>query len=111
MSAHTPGPWWPRMDGSGRWGVKTYRDKEESDPYANYGCEYGATICGGIGDHTEKRTYGNGEANAHLIAAAPDLLEALEAALLLVDMSTSYRREDIAQQSRAAIAKAKGETQ
>lgn len=49
------------------------------------------------------------KANARLMIAAPDLLEALEAALLLVDMSTSIRRKDIAEQSRDAIAKAKGE--
>jgi hypothetical protein len=49
------------------------------------------------------------EANAKLIAAAPELYEALEEALLLVDMSTSYRRVDIAQQARKALAKARGE--
>lgn len=47
-------------------------------------------------------------ANAHLIAAAPELYEALEEALLLVDMSTSYRRVDIAQQARKVLAKARG---
>jgi hypothetical protein len=47
--------------------------------------------------------------NAHLIAAAPELYKALKKALVLIDMSTSYRHVDIAQQARAALAKARGE--
>lgn len=46
---------------------------------------------------------------ANLFAAAPELYEALEKALLLIDMSTSYRSVDIAQQASAALAKARGE--
>jgi hypothetical protein len=48
-------------------------------------------------------------ANAHLIAAAPELLEALEA--LLADQETMrepYRNEALCESARAAIAKARG---
>ena len=46
------------------------------------------------------------EANANLIASAPDLLEALEA--LVTQVSNSHAYEELAA-ARAAIAKAKGE--
>ena len=95
MSAHTPGPW--EWDGD----VWEY-DRETEAPWL-MSAKTGMPVIQGDIDCMRD--------DARLIAAAPDLLEALEAALLLVDMSTSYRREDIAQQSRAAIAKAKGETQ
>lgn len=47
------------------------------------------------------------EANAHLIAAAPELLEALEA--LVADESKEYIPTRLWDAARAAIAKAKGE--
>ena len=48
------------------------------------------------------------EANAHLIAAAPDMLEALESILDGVDCQPGYIRERGIEIARAAIAKAKG---
>jgi hypothetical protein len=45
-------------------------------------------------------------ANAHLIAAAPELLEALEAVVAISD-----RKHDAWDAAKAAIAKAKGENQ
>lgn len=50
------------------------------------------------------------EHDAYLIAAAPDLYAALKSALLLVDMSTSYRRQDIAEMGKNALKKARGES-
>jgi len=76
---HTPGPWWATTGGTG-WEVRTYRDGENPETSPYIGEYYGASITHGIGDHTEARTRGNEEANARLIAAAPDLLEALEKA-------------------------------
>ena len=118
MSKHTPGPWWPNMNSVGGWEVRTRRDKDEGDPRANYGCDYGAGICGSIGDHTESRTSGNEEANAHLIAAAPDLLEALDIivcnAVLQPDAAMSGATDcyavpiDDIEAARAALAKARG---
>ena len=76
---YTPGPWWAQENSAGAWDVLTYRDSETADNFRIR--DTGATICGSIGDHTEERTSGNEEANARLIAAAPDLLEALEAVI------------------------------
>jgi hypothetical protein len=47
------------------------------------------------------------EADAHLIAAAPDLLAALENTLICVDERTEAA---VIEHARAAIAKAKGES-
>ena len=53
----------------------------------------------------------NGEANARLIAAAPDLIEALQAILSEVDARFLDRQDPLlvqAENARAAIAKAEG---
>jgi hypothetical protein len=72
---HTPGPWWLNYNGH-YWDVKTRRDKDPIDiePY-----EYGVTIASTISDQHEKRTAGKEteEANARLIAAAPDMFKVL----------------------------------
>lgn len=111
MSApHTKGPWWPEQDSAGQWGVSTYRDgaKPQFQPY-------GATICYSIGDHTERRTRDNREANAHLIAAAPDLLEALEGLLVFAEAAETKALVGDegclwpVEEARAAIAKARGQ--
>ena len=52
----------------------------------------------------------NPTANAHLIAAAPEMYESLMEALLLVEMSTSYRSADITEKCKAALKKARGES-
>lgn len=49
----------------------------------------------------------NPESNARLIAAAPDLLDAIRA---FVDHGTCFSEDDM-REARAAIAKATGETQ
>jgi hypothetical protein len=56
---------------------------------------------GGVRGRTEEEAL----ANAHLIAAAPDLLEALESMLAITD-----RDHVVWDEAREAIAKAKGET-
>ena len=50
------------------------------------------------------------ESNARLIAAAPDLLEALEAITDLYDTDEGCRSRPEYKAARAAIAKAKGES-
>lgn len=86
---HTPGPWYaiPNPEWSGaKWRI----DNKSNAPWANFG-----EIC-----------YASTAANARLIAAAPDLLAALEAA---VERQGFTNAELIA--ARAAIAKVKGKAQ
>ena len=100
MSAHTPGPWrieyeepfCPELvapDGQRVVGVKLWEDDADAP---------------GVGLNILPR------ANARLVAAAPELLEALEAALLRCeDCGTSGDAHCPACESaRAAIAKAEG---
>lgn len=96
MSGHTPGPWEIRRPSYGQgftreiWG-------------ADGKCVTGMTTRMTTGPVTE--------ANARLIAAAPDMLEALEG---MVEMATHHmmepeeRRERL-RNARAAIAKARGQ--
>ena len=101
---HTLGPWWPVQSSTGSWYVTTYRDHESATAKPN---PFGASIAPCIGDHTEKRTRGNEEANARLIAAAPELLEALESMVAWANSNGTgggYPGSQVA----AAIAKAKG---
>jgi hypothetical protein len=100
----TPGPWVVDHD----------YPNDRTPGYAN--------ISGAIGQPEEHRAlakvvveldgerYGQGEANAALIAAAPDLYAALELAIPLLmthPNDVGIRRYDVA---RAALAKARGET-
>lgn len=124
---YTPGPWWAsRSKITGSWSVRTLRDNDAEDS-RHVGCDTGAYVCMGVGDHTEQRTSGDTyEANARLIAAAPEMYEALKAAeraaqeLLdtpwlpsqgtTLDEITSVKRLalDARDAARAAIAKAEG---
>ena len=98
MSTHTPGPW-------------TYSEGNENDyiVHVERDAEAVAVVIHGH------------EANARLIAAAPALLEALEAYLVCdrrlgetaaaakMDSDISYALHKAHQKARAAIAQAKGE--
>ncbi len=98
MSKHTPGPW--------RWDDDVWEDFDftERAPWL---------IAGGIATpilHGEMRC--TSEANARLIAASPDLLEALKRALPFLEfVSDEIEEADLAsaeRQARAAIRKAEG---
>lgn len=102
MSTHTPGPW--RVTGPGYIGSTTNGYIPIITPYtdrANRDKHGGATP--------------EAMANAHLIATAPELLEALEAAIALFNEPTrNPSGYPIGEPSwcpgaRAAIAKARGE--
>ena len=94
MSKHTPGPW---------------EIKYHPDPCYRYisGPEHIA-LAQVVWRVEEEDRSPDCEANAHLIAAAPELLEALEMMLEMSEMGGFGKAaaEDVA---RAAIAKAKGE--
>jgi len=94
---HTPGPW--VIDANDRYHVES--PDGSALPWSI------ATISGSAGPGTNRS-----EANARLIAAAPDLLAALEKLLsyneaIMADR-INYRPEDHASVARAAIAKATG---
>jgi hypothetical protein len=89
--SHTPGPWVPRKDTGLRWRIQTAGDKGT----LAYMTARPAAWAGNF-------SHGQIEENAHLIAAAPDLLEALQG---LVENS---EKEDNWAKAFSAIKKAKG---
>ena len=108
MSAkHTPGPW--RVE----WRGEKERPGIESDSASLSVVIYGVKSDDDCGIHG--RTPDEERANANLIAAAPDLLEALEVLTLAIGLTPIAGNKDALQESfdiaRAAIAKAKGEAQ
>lgn len=101
---HTPGPW--KFDD--HLGCRPIKGgKSGSHRQAQYK-EVACTV--GLHDDDEDR------ANARLIAAAPELLKALEALVWVADsmdsapIAASVRLETAYEEAKAAIAKARGET-
>jgi len=89
MSNHTPGPW----EVKGTWIVNSHYQEEI------------ATVVRVHGEDVEFK------ATANLIAAAPDLLEALEEAVYMRGIPDDDEdRNGYEKRLMAAIAKAKGET-
>ena len=102
MSKHTQGPWRYRK-------VKRKQEWEiDTGHCPNLGCDSWTKMAVVFGcDDDPKMGKVVGKANACLIAAAPELLEALEEAVCALEVcGKDYRATEIA---RAAIAKAKGE--
>ena len=89
MTAHTPGPWAYRQDDTG----------EDEFVVVSGGRPYVATVHGGARDWTEH--------NARLIAAAPELLEALELADAML-RGANMNTKRVERKVISAIAKAKG---
>ncbi len=110
MSKHTPGPWhWVNsqtdkpFDFDAEWdgmGFPSLRTVAEREKYANARWELPAWIL-----NAEPMQFGNDAANARLIAAAPCLLEALQAC------RAQWIHSVNADQCLAAISKATGENQ
>lgn len=88
MSKHTPGPW-KKVFASNNFEVQNSIGKCVADAWSY-----------DIDEDQDQMT-----ANANLIAAAPDLLEALEAVYMM-----STRNPEAWDMARAAIARAKGES-
>lgn len=96
MSKHTPGPWkYSRWD---QWGdARFYISQQEGAPYTpNY-----SDVATLIAETPSGELVRIQEANARLISAAPDLLDACKAAL--------SDDQPYIEKCRAAIAKATGE--
>ena len=100
MSKYTPGPW--------RWSDE-HQARDLSDTWSLIGSDgYGILSCDGKCNSPNELN----RADASLIAAAPELLEALEELSLLMDdvRNGEYTPDHLTTQpARAAIAKAKGE--
>lgn len=111
MSGHTPGPWFADRDG------RIWR-RPPSDLYQNGGGVAGdkAVATAHRGWHGEGDKGFPVDANARLIAAAPELLEALRAILAFIPITSALEggasaySENVraADKVRAAIAKATG---
>jgi hypothetical protein len=87
MNKQTPGPWF-------------------QDKYGNVMTQSGSTLVTdgvALGSRSTDET----KANARLIAAAPELLEALKSLLNYANLG-AYQRADTVKAARAAIAKAEG---
>lgn len=98
VSKHTPGPWQTLAE-------------EFDRPYIRVrGTQVGwrykiANVLTPVYEGVHSKEADETRANASLIAAAPDLLEALEAQLAVTDWSEQEKANELA---RAAIAKAEG---
>ena len=114
-STHTPGPWYPHTQEIGGNIVVFISNGPglfSEEPHA-VAADFSPTLCGA----QLKREDGSlwpAEANARLISAAPELLDALEA--VACDLSVELNERGITGErwhslvdARAAIAKAKGE--
>lgn len=103
MSKHTPGPWsYRKVPRKQEWEINTKR-------CPNSGCVSwtGMAVVFGC-DDDPKMGKVVGEANARLIAAAPDLLEALKEILYYIG-DRKVATHGAMHRARAAIAKATGE--
>lgn len=95
---HTPGPWTVGGDSGNAW-------IQPLDPAASCICDL--VVSGFDRDTCETFMTAIDEANANLIAAAPDLLAALKELLTFAPSPWSEQRHAI-ERSEAAIAKAEG---
>lgn len=104
MSKHTPGPWFAEkhLNHATKKRVISIQTREKFDDMSE---DDDPTIAG---IHSTDKVDWH---NAHLMAAAPDLLEALETALFDAEnthpLDSNYSWADVA---RKAIARAKGES-
>lgn len=106
MSAHTPGPW-KAVPVDGEWSVRTL------SPFAPTGQTVVHIGPDCVSERNRPVCSGEAVANARLIAAAPDLLAALETFLAWYETAALPREQIVglaarAGEARAAIARARG---
>jgi hypothetical protein len=99
MSAHTPGPW--EAENNGHFWEISPKNIVSAQPYRV------GDVCA---SDPENPNSGIQEANARLIAAAPELLEALQNILAVAGVRIDDPRIVQFDAARAAVAKATGET-
>lgn len=102
MAKHTPAPWGLEQDDYGEWSIEV---PSSSHPFGVYQIveRVGGRIYVGEDD-----PYREQDANAYLIAAAPELLAALEG--LLREATDDRLTLDMVVLAEAALAKARGES-
>jgi len=102
--SHTPGPW--------QWSDE-YLTSNQDKTWSLLGADgYGILSCDGLGNSPQE-IGSNGRANARLISAAPDLLEALVDLIGWVPGANSWHTDgpvNAVERARAAIRKARGES-
>ena len=116
MSGHTPGPWQQRDDMTSE-GWVTIIGNVDGEIDAD-GCTFHSYDVIAVCEDEYGERLPNVSANARLIAAAPELLEALEDTLSTLEHTRRFMlekhgtknpaREDAIAKARAAIAKARG---
>jgi hypothetical protein len=111
MSGHTPGPWRVEEGTTLIWG------KCNPDDQSTFGMGYPITLCQitPSGSWAKGPDADEGKANAHLIAAAPDLLDQLDFARSLLVLQMRVLGEDVEAspliaEMDAALAKARGQS-
>lgn len=118
---HTPGPWGSHPFSNPESGLEVTSDNGQEWTWWKLCVGSGQTIVATCEANTEiknegypfPRTYDEAEANARLIAAAPELLEALQA---IIQRENDFNRwgqgtligDSVADDARRAIAKATG---
>lgn len=107
---HTPGPWKKVKFSEDQWRCPMREDSMTTTGRLIHS-EEGEAVAMAVTAYpswTDEEKEAELEANARLIAAAPELLEALKG-LLNYENLGAYARSDVRKQARAAIAKATGD--
>lgn len=99
MSQHTPGPWAARQEFANRWRIEQI--PADGLVPLSVGIVCTTLLEVGVSNH-------NTEENAHLIAAAPELLAALQGLLAWDKRRNFIVPYSVRDNIRAAIAKAEG---
>ncbi len=102
MSTHTPGPWIVSIGPPEHVKHTPRKTRVIPDPTTGYDCIIATAEYGMYGP----RQVGQAEANTRLIAAAPELLEALRLCIEALEFIPCRARNE----AQAAIAKAEGRT-
>lgn len=108
MSKHTPGPWMVWNDGHGNLSVRSANERDTADAtYLEIATEVGGLRTGpNFKDHSEE------QANARLIAAAPELFRIVERLSKLADglansnSSAEEMATRLAEDAKKVVAKA-----
>lgn len=103
-----PGPWYVSSNGNISNTVMAVTGRWEFGDYSECVCLFQSAL--GPGSHKFRDEEENAKANAHLIAAAPELYEALEKLEKLARVSEDYFFDHAVDRAQKALAKARGES-